>query len=225
MNTRPQGGGSRRKSSASYINPKPGSSRCLQPVQVRAITKPIRKPRRGANGVSQSPLFDLATRITAQESTFQHRKKKKKKEYRQLPDNTHIPFFQFTELHVVTHTVAFNFSQKSAKAETMDAKTQHAFKQSLVTPFFFFNHLPTMGMTYLLWAAFQVAFVSPRRDANRDPPAIALSDLESSIVRNREAANSNLLMRDRPIRTTGWKIISELCYDQAVIDVLRSGSQ
>lgn len=38
-----------------------------------AITKPIKKPKREASAVQASPLADLATRIIAQESTFQHR--------------------------------------------------------------------------------------------------------------------------------------------------------
>lgn len=59
------------ESSVSYIA-KPRFSRAAFSLHRSAITKPIKKPKREASAVSQSPLADLATRITAQESTFQH---------------------------------------------------------------------------------------------------------------------------------------------------------
>lgn len=60
------------ESSVSYT-PKPRFSLAAFTLHRSAITKPIKKPRREASAVSQSPLADLATRIIAQESTFQHR--------------------------------------------------------------------------------------------------------------------------------------------------------
>lgn len=60
------------ESSVSYI-PKPRFSLAAFTLHRSAITKPIKKPKREASAVSQSPLADLATRIIAQESTFQHR--------------------------------------------------------------------------------------------------------------------------------------------------------
>lgn len=52
---------------------KPRFSRAAFTLHRSAITKPIKKPEGEASAVSQSPLADLATRITAQETTFQHR--------------------------------------------------------------------------------------------------------------------------------------------------------
>lgn len=60
------------ESSVSYT-PKPRISLAAFTLHRSAITKPIKKPMREASAVSQSPLADLATRIIAQESTFQHR--------------------------------------------------------------------------------------------------------------------------------------------------------
>lgn len=59
------------ESSVSYT-PKLRFSLSAFTLHRSAITKPIKKPRREASTVSQSPLADLATRIMAQESTFQH---------------------------------------------------------------------------------------------------------------------------------------------------------
>lgn len=74
-----------------------------------AITKPIKKPRRDASAVSQSPRADLATRIIAQESSFQHRIKR-------------IPAITSEYLHtssssptdVATHEANFNLPQMQA---------------------------------------------------------------------------------------------------------------
>lgn len=73
--------------------PKPSFSRAAFTLHRSAITKPIKKPRRGANAVSQSPLFDLATRITAQENTSQHRKKENTGNYQT------IATFLFSPIH------------------------------------------------------------------------------------------------------------------------------
>lgn len=110
---------------AILYKPKPEFSCAAFTLHRSAITKPIKKPRRGASVVSQSPLFDLATRITAEESTSQRRKKRIQAITRQSP---HSIFFQFTEPRVVTHRVTFNSPQKSTEAETMDSNTQqHSF--------------------------------------------------------------------------------------------------
>lgn len=58
------------ESSVSYI-PKPTLPLAAFTLPRSAITKPIKKPKREASAASQSPRADVATRIIAQESTFQ----------------------------------------------------------------------------------------------------------------------------------------------------------
>lgn len=64
-------GHSRKLSSSVSYTIKPGLTLTAFTLLRSAITKPIKKPQRGASTVSQSPLADLATRLIAQESTFQ----------------------------------------------------------------------------------------------------------------------------------------------------------
>lgn len=94
--------------SSVFYKPKPRFSHTAFTLHRSTITKPIKKPRSRVHTISESPLFDLATRITAQQNSFQHRINR----IPASPKEYLYSFSPFQRTHVVTRKATFNLSQK-----------------------------------------------------------------------------------------------------------------